>query len=288
LPTDLEPQHPALSAGDPSDSRLCIRVGVDGTDAGTLALRWAVDEGELRHGIVTSVTTVAGPGPTHSWGDATVVAVGPGSGPRPDVTGATPFEALTDGLRSTDLLVLGRAEPPPWERHQLSPFTRRVLDVAPCPVALVGHPGTPHGPTGRERVVAAVEDADDLQPLRWAIDEARLRHAELEVIHVWEPIPDHLSPGAAGFTPLVLERAAERVAADAVACCATDDLDVPPIHRGAVGPLADALAAVAHHASVLVVGSGGLRRSPDARASVPCPVVVVPRLRSGAHHLGER
>ena len=258
-----------------------IRVGVDGRHPGTLALRWAVHEAGLRGAPVVAVTALPLVTDDPGWAEAVARAVPPGTGVTRWSTDAPPAIALVDGLQPEDLLVLGRTSTAPMAHHRLGELTEAVLAAAPCPVVLVGHPGTLHGPHGRERIVVAIGGVDDLAPLRWAVDEAVLRHAELEVIHGWEPAPAMLplttSTPWPDYGPLVYASAADGIIQRALARCASTDLALPPVRLGSSADVAAVVLEAAESASLLVVGAGtGVGRHDAVRVLAPCPVVVVP------------
>jgi nucleotide-binding universal stress UspA family protein len=149
-----------------------IVVGVDGTDGGRRALRWAVHEPTTRGGSVQAVMSwrwdtddeTTAPPPT---------GVGPrGSGSRreraeqtlrteiADQTAAVPATAgvtvaaevvegraaqvLCDAARDADLLVLGSHGHDRVYRTVLGSVAQEVVDAAPCPVVVI--PSTWTGP----------------------------------------------------------------------------------------------------------------------------------------------
>jgi nucleotide-binding universal stress UspA family protein len=124
--------------------------------------------------------------------------------------------------------------------------------------------------------------------LQWALDEARLHHADVTVVHAWEPAYVDTFPLAATPTlPTERERAAERLLDDAIAYADTTGLP-GPVHRSVEqgGPAA-ALLRVADEvdADLIVVGSRGhggfvgLLLGSVSRQVVThahCPVAVIP------------
>jgi nucleotide-binding universal stress UspA family protein len=142
------------------------------------------------------------------------------------------------------------------------------------------------------RIVVGVDDTEHATAaLRWAVEEAALRDATVEAVHVWSyaPMP---TPVEAGLVPLAWtetneardasREAAERFAGDRVNDVVGHDAQV----RVSVveGEPADALVTAAQGADLLVVGNRGrgslvqaLLGSTSAKVSdeAPCPVVVV-------------
>jgi nucleotide-binding universal stress UspA family protein len=139
---------------------------------------------------------------------------------------------------------------------------------------------------GAARVVVGVDGSDHARhALRWALDEARLRKAHLDVVTAWQlPLTGGI-PSAAAVDPIVYERAAERIVADAIATENTTDVATLIAPRALAGHPADVLLDAAAAADLLVVGSRGhgafkraLLGSVATHVShhATCPVVVIP------------
>lgn len=142
------------------------------------------------------------------------------------------------------------------------------------------------------RIVVGVDDSPDaVTALRWALREAILRHATLEVVHAWQ-MPMSAFPFGGTFAVPVDEEELDQAARDhldQLVDSALDELDAgierpdvvrTPLPGGAVMTLLD----VSADADLLVVGSHGrtgLRKlllGSTASAVVQhaaCPVVVV-------------
>jgi nucleotide-binding universal stress UspA family protein len=158
----------------------------------------------------------------------------------------------------------------------------------PTPDPSTDTPGDPLVRGGRI-VVGVDESPHAAVALRWALHEAVLRQARLEVVHAWQP-PLAALPFGVTFAVPVDEGeidAAARAEVDKLvdAALAELDTDVPEVVRSVVpGPAASSLIEAAETADLLVVGSHGrtgLRRlvvGSVANACVqhaPCPVVVI-------------
>jgi nucleotide-binding universal stress UspA family protein len=147
------------------------------------------------------------------------------------------------------------------------------------PLIVVGYDGSTHGHAA----------------LRWAVDEARLRHARLRVVHAWQlvyvegypytgPLAD---PDGAGTS-------AKQMVADAVAdATAGAEADIEVEQVVLCGTPASALLEHSKDADLLVVGSrghGGFAGlllgsvSNQVTHHATCPVVVVRTESGGTHH----
>jgi nucleotide-binding universal stress UspA family protein len=152
-------------------------------------------------------------------------------------------------------------------------------------------PEVPADPLATDgRIVVGLDDSRHAAAaLRWALREAVLRRARLEVLHAWQPPLAALPFGATLVVPVdeaAIDSAA-RTELDQIVDGAIAELDVDPpeVLRSVVpGPPAATLIDAAETADLLVVGSHGrtgLRRlvvGSVANACVqhsPCPVVVI-------------
>jgi nucleotide-binding universal stress UspA family protein len=138
------------------------------------------------------------------------------------------------------------------------------------------------------RIVVGVDGSDESQrALAFALEEAKLRGAELDVVHAW-----HYPPVAgSGFAPPV-DEAVYKTVADAAQELVDDAVEVARAAgveaRGAAveGPPAETLVEVADGADILVVGSrgrGGFTGlllgsvSQQCAHHARCTVAIVPR-----------
>jgi nucleotide-binding universal stress UspA family protein len=138
------------------------------------------------------------------------------------------------------------------------------------------------------RIVVGVDGSEgSRRALAWAVDEARLRRAQLEVVHAWHapylasgpwvPAPD---PGDEAF-----EADARHTLDAAVAVVETAALDQSVEAALWCGGTVPGLIAAAKGADLLVVGSrgrGGFTGlllgsvSQELAQHAPCPLVIVP------------
>jgi nucleotide-binding universal stress UspA family protein len=136
------------------------------------------------------------------------------------------------------------------------------------------------------RIVVGVDGSDGSRAaLEWAVEEARVRGAEVDAVHAWSYPPltymTGLSPPPA-FDPDVMATAAGEVLNEA--CAAVDAAGVRINRIITEGAAAHRLVQVARGAALLVVGSrghGGVAElllgsvSHHCVHHAPCPVVVV-------------
>jgi nucleotide-binding universal stress UspA family protein len=139
-------------------------------------------------------------------------------------------------------------------------------------------------------IVVGIDASDpSLDALRWALEEARLRGAELELVHAFP------RPELVGMTMVVtlpsddeLRAASEQVLAEALERVGGAG-DVPVMRRVGTGGPAAVLVEAAEGADLLVVGARGLGGfkglllgsvTQQVIAHAPCPVVVITPERS--------
>jgi nucleotide-binding universal stress UspA family protein len=142
-----------------------------------------------------------------------------------------------------------------------------------------------------DKIVAGADGSDaSKDALRWALDEARLRQARLQVVHAWEappPVPD-LAPSpspALEYVDLLpqLQQSAEQLVKRLVEEVAGDDPGVEIEAVAVEGPAVSVLLDAAREAQLLVVGSRGRGRfaslllgsvSQALAHHAPCPLVI--------------
>jgi nucleotide-binding universal stress UspA family protein len=135
------------------------------------------------------------------------------------------------------------------------------------------------------RIVVGIDASEDsLRALRWALREAELRQASVELVHAY-PIPELTAMPMIVTLPSddELQKAAEQVLTDALATVG-GAADIPVTTTARAGSPAAVLCDVARDAELLVVGArglGGFRGlllgsvSHQVVAHSPCPVVTV-------------
>jgi nucleotide-binding universal stress UspA family protein len=137
------------------------------------------------------------------------------------------------------------------------------------------------------RIVVGVDGSQVSQrALQWAVDEARLWQASLEVVHVWHmPYVGEFPYVGAGFNPATLEETAQRVLDEMVVRVDTTGLPRPVDRILVCGNAASVLLESAKGADLVVVGSRGLGGfaglllgsvSHHVAHHATCPVVIVP------------
>jgi nucleotide-binding universal stress UspA family protein len=112
----------------------------------------------------------------------------------------------------------------------------------------------------KHQIVVGTNGSDNSErALHWAIDEAKLRHANLRIVTAWR-VPLALPPRPATAPPAStsleheVRRAAEGIAASA-AKEAREQADVPVETRVVEGDAAEVLIDAARDADLLVIGS---------------------------------
>ena len=142
------------------------------------------------------------------------------------------------------------------------------------------------------RIVVGIDGSpESAAALRWAVEEAKLRHARVEAVHVWNYIP-MTTTADSGLVPMSWTESAEMVDAthDAAARAAAQEVEdvVRAGHDVTIslvqGDASEALLETAKGADLLVVGNRGrgalkelLLGSTSGRVAdhAPCPVVIV-------------
>jgi nucleotide-binding universal stress UspA family protein len=196
-----------------------IVVGVDESAGAAEALRWAAGEGELHRWPVTAVLcwgsldqhhgTMPHPfEPAFTAAEATaalhtIVARVLGKGAATvecrtvnDLAARGLLEASADAT----LLVLGARGLGSFRELMLGSVSQQCLHHATIPAAIV-RADTTSPQHGRSWIVVGVDGSETSQrALGWALEEGRLRHVGVEVVHAWNP-PTHAVPTLANAVP---------------------------------------------------------------------------------------
>jgi nucleotide-binding universal stress UspA family protein len=283
-----------------------IVVGVDGSEHGRRALRWAQQKA-ARHGDELTALLVWGLfdqlhangsasfdpdyGPTDAAAalDAMVadtLGADAAGAVRQVVVSDLPARALLDAAREANLLVLGPRGRSELRELVLGSVTQACLHHAPCPVAVVrgnDEPAAARAGTA-ERIVAGVDGSETSdRALRWALDDALARSGIVAAVHAWH-VPFSMSLTAGTREHSVFEDAAGHLLDQVVDATAAEYRDVPVERVLVRASPADALLGAARDAALVVVGGrgvGGFRGlllgsvSQHLAHHAPCPVVVV-------------
>jgi nucleotide-binding universal stress UspA family protein len=206
-----------------------------------------------------------------------------------------PARALLDASRDADLLVVGARGLGGFLGLLLGSVSQQCLHHATSALAIVHAQDDDAEPPAstNQRIVVGIDGSGTAdRALQWAVDEARLRHARVDVVHAWRaPIP-HLgaAPHASmSVDRLEYERAAERTLDAAVRRVDITGLPAPVDQILTSGSAAWAILEVSKGADLVVVGSRGLGGfkglvlgsvSHQVATHAPYPVVVIPPQRS--------
>lgn len=287
-----------------------IVVGVDGSEGSLDAFRWAVDEARRRRWAIKAVLAwdrpyavpVSGRFSDAEWlqGQAEVklyswlkgeLGDDPGIDVRREVQAGPPARVLLEAARDASLLVLGSRGRGGFASLLLGSVSQQCAQHARCPVMIMrrdeGTGGQGHEEGATPRIVVGVDGSGAArQALGWAVEEARLRHASLDVVHAWRmPYPDAYPVRTLTVPPAVeVEQEARRLLDAAVGSAArTGATRVEPIL--VCDSAGRALIDTAKGADMVVVGSRGrggfaglLLGSVSQKVlhHASCPVVVIP------------
>ncbi|BFV60789.1 universal stress protein [Kitasatospora sp. CMC57] len=276
----------------------CVVAAVDGSAGSLRAVDWAADEASRRQVPLRLVhaslweryepETEDGDGPLSARTEVRHVADAArarATERQPSVETVTeviPEEAVSALLglgHLAPVLVLGHRGTGGFAGLLLGSVALRVAARAAYPVVVVR--SEPSAPVGRV-VLALSEDQDEAAAAAaFAVAEARLRGAELDLVHAWQR-DSFLS----GSSVLLADTPAQELAERLVAGAALPGAEGLTVHRHARrGRAAKVLLDAAADADVLVLGAarrhglGGLQLGSVSHAVLhhaPCPVAVVP------------
>ena len=194
---DVRPEQPPGPGGPPADA---VVVGVDGTECGLGAVRWAAQEAARRNAPLRIVHAVpaprrrGGPDPTPHYrrvaAQAYTVAKHTAAGVR-SVTEIVQGDAATVLLTAAaegQLVVLGKSTTGSVDEWVVAPVAVRVAARSPQPVVLVPRP---RGATATSLPVAAVvglgDPGDDERVAEFAAEAAQRAGTALTVLQVRRP-----------------------------------------------------------------------------------------------------
>ncbi len=284
-----------------------IVVGVDGSETGGRALQWALREATLRQQPVVAVlawgfldqhhaTNTEPFDPSYDHADAVaaldvfvIQAVGSDAAAHVErqVVCDLPARALLDASADASLLVVGVRGLGGFRDLLLGSVSQQALHHATCPIAIVRSDGATRHNGSKERIVVGTDGSETARrALRWAIEEARVRGASLEVVHSWHaPDVGGYPYGSASFDMAPFEAAARQTLDAAVAEEDASGLAEPPQRLLVMGSAAQAILKSAEGADLVVMGSRGLGGfkelllgsvSHQVAQHADCPTVIVP------------
>lgn len=280
-----------------------IVVGVDGSEHSKEALRWAAREAELRR---EHLVAVLGWGPflvEHPPSPNSLPFVDHAEASRAleevvrgvlgsEVSDRAELHVVTDGpahallahAREASALVVGARGRGGFASLLLGSVSQACLHHAPCPVVVVHGDELPS--TAAPRIVVGIDGSSTSDAaLRWAVEEAQLRGATIDAVHVWHMpylVPYPYS-GVDQINPLSFETLGQRLLDDAVlrVAPAAEGIEKVLVSGGAAGRLVE----TAKGADLLVVGTralGPMGRfflgsvSSQVALHAPCSIVVIP------------
>jgi nucleotide-binding universal stress UspA family protein len=281
-----------------------VVVGVDGSEASRVAIRWAMAEAALRGARLEAL---------HAWRapmlfvplvyspelvemgrmdeaaldfvarelDAVGADADCGIMIEQTEVEAYPSHALIEASSRAQLVVVGRHGQGGFPHEVIGPKAVQVAHHAVCPVAVVPDEWTGDG---RGVVVGVDGSAPAAAALRWSVEEAGRRQAPLTAVMAWGLLDQHHRAGEEPFDPHYSEKDAQ-AALDAFVSEVAGLLPSPPVETVVVNDLAArGLLERAEGAELLVVGARGLGGFGDlllgsishrCLAHARCPTVVV-------------
>lgn len=196
---DVRPEQPSGAGGPPADA---VVVGVDGTECGLGAVRWAAQEAARRNAplrIVHAVpiprrrstdTTRPTPHQRRVAAQAYTVAKHTEGGVHSvtEVVVGDAAAVLLTAAAEGQLVVLGKSTTGAIDEWVVAPVAVRVAARSPRPVVLVPRP---RGAVAAERAVAAVlglgEPSDDERVAEFAAEAAQRAGTALTVLQIRRP-----------------------------------------------------------------------------------------------------
>jgi nucleotide-binding universal stress UspA family protein len=280
-------------------------VGVDGSEGADHALRWAVEEGQLRQAEVVAIMAwgyldqrpmpgTEGFDPSYGADKARAALAAFVDRAVGDRAASVvqrcvcdlPARALLDAAREAGLLVVGARGLGGFRGLLLGSVSQRCAHLATVPLVIIREGASL---AASDRVVVGVDgSATAAAALEWAFEEAHLRSCGLTVLNAWHDGSSGLEPLGLASDPRAAEAAArqlvEEMIDDRASTCA--DVQAAIVRAGA----ADALVQASTSASLLVVGNrghgtiGGMLLGSVAQQAAHharCPLALVPSTDCG-------
>lgn len=180
-----------------------VVVGIDGSKAAIHAAEWAVDEAvardlSLRLVCVVGLGTEAGLSPNEIELDiqyaesvlrqacAAIEATGKDVKVDTAILRGAPGDVLLAESRTAELVCVGSSGIGEVARRLVGSTATTLATEASCPVAIIRHHITDSGSDRRWIATAVTVSADSGEILLAAMQEARLRHAPVLAIGVWQ------------------------------------------------------------------------------------------------------
>lgn len=255
-----------------------VVVGVDGSDDGLRAARYGAGTARLLQGDLMLVNAVDDTLMAGAWGvvydpdvlqeagltateqaKAEVLSMGlPEERVHTEVVMGSPGGVMTRLSEEATLLVVGRRAASGLERMFVGSTSVSVVSNAACPVVVISAAATPR-PVGDKHLIGVGLQTDPgaSDTLHAAFEQARLRAARLEIVHVVQPPVGILSRK---LSPKQLDEQARFAQGGLEAIAAKTAADFPGIEYRAqvvVGSPINELVGRSAHFDLLVLGMGG-------------------------------
>ncbi|MDR2895155.1 MAG: universal stress protein [Propionibacteriaceae bacterium] len=180
-----------------------ILVGIDGSEDGIRAARYAIGRAKHRQGDLWFVNAVDDGVVTGDWGiiyepvvlkeagQAAVkqveeLAIAQGIDPdriRTDVVIGNPTSVLSECSKEAEILIVGRRTSTGLERMFVGSTSTALVSTAYCPLVVISAASTPQ-PVGHFRKILVAMGGSGDKPLRWACQEAQILADKVDVVHV--------------------------------------------------------------------------------------------------------
>jgi nucleotide-binding universal stress UspA family protein len=262
-----------IQGGSRNDQRTIV-VGIDGSEHSRQALKWAADEANRRHALLKIMfARVEEPEHLPAWYQPGSSGCSPAQAVIDDAYGLVatrhpsvvataetvewpPAMVLTTASRSAELVVVGARGQGGFEELLLGSVSDQCIQYAHCPVVVVhADPDALPLRAAEPRIVVGIDGSlGSSRALKWALEEAQLRSASVEVVYAWQypPIGGFVLGPVNGY-----EVAAEEVVHAATGYATHHCPDVPFSAVMRFEPAVPALLNASRQAELLVTGSKG-------------------------------